>query len=72
MQSGFNRRFSPRLEAEGDSTVMHWVGPWIDQAGAIESAGMHRGRRVKHAAVSRRLGFPDSVKVMWGQAHFIA
>ena len=34
---------------------MHWVEPWMDLASAFGSAGMQRGRQVKHTAVSRKL-----------------
>ena len=72
LQEGFNLRPSPRLVAEGGGRVARWVGAWIDLASASESAGMQRGRQVKHTAVSRRPGFPDPVEAVGGPAHFIA
>ena len=72
MPRGFSRRPSHCWDAEGDGAALHWVGPWVNLASAFESAGMQRGRQVKHAAMSRQLGYPDCVEIVLGQAHFIA
>ena len=60
------------LVAEGDGTLAHWVGAWIDLGSAFEFAGLQRGRQAKHTAVSRRLGYPDPVLAVRGQANIIA
>ena len=72
MQEGCNRGPSHYLLAQAGGALVLWVGSWIDLARAFESAGTQRGRQVKRTAVLRRLGCPDSVEVVWGQAHFIA
>ena len=81
--TGEARRSSAwRIQEVSDRRPAHcWVaeGGWrvvwdfgIDLASAFKSAGVQRGRQVKHAAVSRHLGCPDFVEVVLGQAHFVA
>ena len=67
----FDRRPSHCMVAKGDGTALRWVESWIDLASVFESAGMQRGRQVKHTAVLRRLGRPNNKRAVWEHACFI-
>ena len=72
MQDASSRRPSHCGDAERDKAVLHWMVSWLNLAGGFESAGMQRGRQVKHTSVSRHLGCPDFVEVVLGQVLFFA
>ena len=72
MQDLFSRRPWHCWVGEDLETVAHRVGPWINLGSAFESAGMQGGKQAKHTAVSRRLGYPDSVQAVRRQASFVA
>ena len=48
IQGVFNRRERHCIVAEGKGRDAHLAGCWIGLASAFESAGMQRGRQVKH------------------------